>query len=133
MGDAARRNHSHRNDARGSVDDAPRNLTTTLDWHEALRPYTKESFAAAVESCDHIAVVGCYPEIEADDDVSRFAGALDDMLPSAGRAIVALTRSRMALASTFTMFRCILFLSSDERLPAFLWGKTPDSKRISLR
>jgi SAM-dependent methyltransferase len=75
------------------VEDAPQGLNLMLDWHEALRPYTPESFAAAVERCDRLRLAGCYPEVEADADISRFADVLDRTLPSAGRAIVVLSRT----------------------------------------
>ena len=75
------------------VEDAPRRIHLKLDWHEALRSYTPESFAAVVARCERLRLTGCYPEVRiCDDDISRFTSTVDDKLPSAGRALVALSR-----------------------------------------
>jgi hypothetical protein len=65
----------------------------TLDWHEALRPYTPDPFLAAIDRCDSLTLAGRYAEIETDDDVPRFASSLDSELPVMGRAIVVLVRT----------------------------------------
>ena len=57
-----------------------------------LRPYSSAAFEQLVEGHDDLALTGCYPELDSDDDVSMFSDALDHELPDAGRAVVVLTR-----------------------------------------
>jgi len=73
------------------VVDTPRRLAVTLDWHESLRSYTRESFAASIARCEGLRILGCYPEVgTGNDDVSRFGSLVEHDLPGAGRAIVVL-------------------------------------------
>ena len=74
------------------VEDGPRHLSLRLEWPDALRPYTPVSFASAIDQND-FAIAGCYLDIgSGDDDVSRFSPTVAGDLPSAGRAIVVLSR-----------------------------------------
>jgi hypothetical protein len=76
------------------VVDLARGLDLTLDWHESLRPYSPADFARIIDNHDCFTISGCYPEAPTSaDDISHFESELDPHLPSAGRAIVALSRT----------------------------------------
>jgi hypothetical protein len=80
--------------SRVHVAHTPRNVEVTLGWDESLRPYTPETFGRLIDTHSGFTIIGCYKEIgKGDDDISRFARALDPNLPSAGRAIVVLKRT----------------------------------------
>lgn len=69
-------------------------LEMTLDWHEALRPYAPEDFIALIHRHGGFTVIGCYRESQTGNDgISRFERTLEPDLPSAGRAVVVLSRT----------------------------------------